>query len=388
MIVLLLLSINIISANLGYDNEFLPKITKDPITTGGNITYNQNITNNLNPDGNASSICAGDEVLLGNGSCQTSSDFGSGAATDLTNVALTNQSNSFGAFNQSTTGWWNGQILWSWIRNLPNIIFTIDSENNPNQILISNNTNVGVNGTGLNLSIAQYVSNLSITDTNITYYSDGDWIIKNITNGFNFNESQLSTTYYNATSVARVIGTDSGGDLADIQSYNRVTYNITEALSDFDLRVNFTGITEFTTLLVRHKTDTTGGHVSAIQIWDYSDNEWEGYGYLTESFTSDMKTLGCYDDTDHIQDGIVQVRFFQEAVGNAGHIHQFDWVSLSKGFGTPVGQEIDPKFSEWLGNPILENNLNITGYNITMGAKLTLGGAELIEDSNGDLHLW
>jgi len=55
-----------------------------------------------------------------------------------------------------------------------------------------------------------------------------------------------------------------------------------------------------------------------------------------------MQTLGVYDDSEHIEDGIVQVRFYQEEVGNAGHVHQFDWVGLSKGFGTPVGEEIDP----------------------------------------------
>ena len=51
-----------------------------------------------------------------------------------------------------------------------------------------------------------------------------------------------------------------------------------------------------------------------------------------------------YDSEKHIQDGIVQVRFFQDekATPPTTHIHQFDWVILSKGFGTPVGQEIDP----------------------------------------------
>ncbi len=77
---------------------------------------------NLNPpiisgtggaDGNASSICSGETVLLGNGSCQATSDFGGGGGSiDYTNIALTNQTNDFNSFNQTTTGWFNGFFNW------------------------------------------------------------------------------------------------------------------------------------------------------------------------------------------------------------------------------------------------------------------------------------
>ena len=68
----------------------------------------------------------------------------------------------------------------------------------------------------------------------------------------------------------------------------------------------------------------------------------------------------------YIQDGVVQVRFYQdEKVPPKTHIHQFDWVALSKGLGTPVGQEIDPNFHAWAGNPFLNNSLAMDGNNIT-----------------------
>jgi len=73
-----------------------------------------------------------------------------------------------------------------------------------------------------------------------------------------------------------------------------------------------------------------------------------------------MQTLGVYDDSEHIEDGVVQVRFYQEEVGNAGHIHQFDWVGLSKGFGTPVGTEIDPYWSAEKGDYLLSADWNST----------------------------
>jgi len=91
LIVLLLLSINIISANLGYDNEFLPKITKDPITTGGNITYNQNITNFYGSDGNASVI--------------------NPAQINFSHISLDNDTN-LRTYNMNHTGTnWAGQML-------------------------------------------------------------------------------------------------------------------------------------------------------------------------------------------------------------------------------------------------------------------------------------
>ena len=194
--------------------------------------------------------------------------------------------------------------------------------------------------------------------------SDLDIMQYNSTSGM-WHPISLEPTFFNASAIEVVTGTGSG-DLADIQTYNLITYNVTEANSDYDLRVNFTEIEGFSTIIVRHKTGEAGTHIASIQIWDYEDSVWEGYGYLTESITSEIKTLGVYDDTDHIQDGVVQVRFFQEDVGNAGHIHQFDWVALSKGFGTPSGQEIDPDFNSWLGDPTFTKNINASVVNMTL----------------------
>jgi len=172
------------------------------------------------------------------------------------------------------------------------------------------------------------------------YTADEVWIDL-IMGEFNFNESMLETIYYNASSLKVVTGTGAGA-LVDIQTYNQITYNVTETSSDFELRVNFTGITSFTTLLIRHKTDEEDSHAAAIQIWDYDSSSWEGYGYLSEFTTSTIQTLGVYDDSEHISGGVVQVRIYQSEVGNSGHVHQFDWVGISKGYGTPVGTEVDP----------------------------------------------
>ena len=176
----------------------------------------------------------------------------------------------------------------------------------------------------------------------------------------------LTTTYYNASTIQVVTGTGTG-DLEYIQVYDGIAYNVTEVASDYEMIVNFTGISEFTTLIIRHKTDVDTGHTSTIQIWDYENSRWEGYGYLPEETTSQIKTLGVYDDGDHIQDGVVQVRFYQDekAAPPTTHIHQFDWVILSKGFGTPVGAELDPLSVHRNGNTPLTGNWDAGNYNIT-----------------------
>ena len=175
---------------------------------------------------------------------------------------------------------------------------------------------------------------------------------------FDFNESNLETIYFIADAIQVITGTGSG-DLADIQTYNQTTYNVTEDSSDFELRVNFTGITEFTTLIVRHKVSEVADHTTAIQIWDYGDSAWEGYGFLSEELTSEIQTFGVYDDAEHIDGGVVQVRVYQDELPGSSHIHQFDWVGISKGFGTPVGTEVDPlSFHK-------NENLNNSEYNIS-----------------------
>ena len=186
-----------------------------------------------------------------------------------------------------------------------------------------------------------------------------------------FNQSKLEVQFFNATSVLTVTGVESG-TLADIQAYDGIFYNVTETASDYELLVNFTGITEFSSLIVRHRSDFDDGHLTVIQIWDYDNSLWEGYGYLSEKLTSEIQTFGVYDDEDHISDGVVQVRFYQdEGAPPTTHLHSFDWVIISKGFGTPVGAEVDPYWSSEKGNYYNTTEIlgfdyyNSTDFNIT-----------------------
>ena len=422
-------------------------------------------------DTNASTACASTEYLAGNGSCISLTDAISSNFDQTLNITDNVTFANLTVTNNITASWFFGYINWSWIQNIfvgsttdnltegstnlydnqswnetyADTLYAVLGSGNSSwnqthaNTLYSNATdNSSWNETYADTLYAVLGSgnasfNQTLTDTLYVELSGDDmtgtltttdwfngsfnWTSGDDYTSFNghtltFNATKLEVTYYNATSLQVITGTGAG-TLANIQTYNRISYNVTEDTSDYELRVNFTGITEFTTLLVRHKTDTEHGHTAAIQIWDYTDGDWEDYGILTESLTYEMKTLGVYDYADHISGGVVQVRFYQnEGVPPRTHIHQFDWVSLSKGFGTPVGQEIDPIWSAaredyWNTSKPLNftTNFNTTGnvtasYFFGNGSQLTGIASDVlitaantsmktyVDDNAGDNSSW
>jgi len=91
-------------------------------------------------------VSSSSDVCITGGNCLSSA-----GEIDYTNIALTNQSNDFNTFNQTTTGWWNGKFNWV-VSFIDDYIFgTFDGET----------LTVNFNETKLNTTIGQYVSNLT-----------------------------------------------------------------------------------------------------------------------------------------------------------------------------------------------------------------------------------
>ena len=160
-----------------------------------------------------------------------------------------------------------------------------------------------------------------------------------------FNKSMLSTTFFNATTITVVTGTPQG-IIANIQTYNGVSYNVSEDASDIEFIVNFTGVTDFNQLVIRYKSgEEIEPHRLMVQIYNIDSADWEDYGDLPESNTYSIVEFGVFDADEHIDGtGNVSVRFFQdEGVPPRTHLHNFDWVTIAKGFGIPSGEEVDPK---------------------------------------------
>lgn len=181
-----------------------------------------------------------------------------------------------------------------------------------------------------------------------------------------FNESKLSTQFFNVSTIQIITGTPQGS-LGDIQTYNNVPYNVSEVDSDLEMIVNFTNIVDFNQLIIRYRSEQEDEpHTMQVQIWDYVDSDWGDYGELPASTTYHILEFGIYDSDEHIQNGVVQVRFYQlEGPPNKVHLHNFDWVTIAKGLGTPAGEEVDPHSVYTDGSKELTGNWDMGAYNLT-----------------------
>jgi len=228
----------------------------------------------------------------------------------------------------------------------------------------------------------------------VLYYSDEDWINKNATNAFVFNESKLATTYYNATQSNTVTGTVVGGiEKTQHQDgkYDGDTLNITEAsgMPGLDLRINFTGITTFNAGVMRYKTSSLAGDYPIIQLWNYDTSDWEAYPAVAESEFFATIEQPVFDSTDHVSGGVVQMRLYKASNGNTQNKYYVDWIAISKGFGTPSGEEVDPYSihrdgsTSWIGNEN-GNGFNSTGWD-NIGA-LNWSNVTITESQISDLQ--
>ncbi len=236
------------------------------------------------------------------------------------------------------------------------VYMTIDSRDSGNITFYNDTSFTSVNIESLNITGGLNISGDLVVGGNVTIgnwfngkwngTSPDDWIIMDDGSSVQFNSSKLSTIFYNATTIEVRVGTGAGA-ITDIQSYNNVPYNVTEDASDFELRVNFSvGVGgSFNQLIIRYRSaEEDLNHVPSVQIYEPDEDEWENYGSLPAEGIYHIVEFGVFDADEHVDDlGIVQVRIVQdEGVPPKTHEHNFDWVTIAKGFGTPSGEEVDP----------------------------------------------
>ena len=351
------------AGNISWNQTYAGTLYADIAVITDNSTFNQILTDtmygniNLTTDNSTFNQILTD-TMYGNINLTTDNSTFNQILTD-TMYANLNTTGDNSSFNQILTDTMYGNINLttdnsSWSETYAKTIFNQSWNQTWSDIIYIAKTNEG----NLNTNSSTWWAGIS------------GWVagwFQQTGDNIEFNESRLNATisaklevqFFNATSVHNVTGVESGV-LADIQTYDRIFYNITETNSDFELLVNFTGITEFSSLIVRHKTNVQSDHFTSIEIWDYNDGEWEGLGFLSEGITSEIQTIGVYDSEEHINNTVVQIRFYQdEGPPNTAHIHSFDWVILSKGFGTPIGVEVDPlSFKR-------NQTINNSGFNIS-----------------------
>jgi len=186
-------------------------------------------------------------------------------------------------------------------------------------------------------------------------------------NGYHltFNESKLSSTYYNPTNTEIIRGTLNGGNITLIQhpdgNYDGVTLNISEASGSpgLDIRINITNVDDFNRGIIRYETSSLSGDYPIRQLWNYDTSSWEDYPPVGEIVDFIIVTEPIFDSSRYLRNGTVQMRFYKASNGNTQNHYYIDWFALVKGYGTPSGQEVDPySFHK-------EKNLDNSGYNIT-----------------------
>ena len=225
-----------------------------------------------------------------------------------------------------------------------------------------------INGSG-NIIVTENISaNLFKGEFNWT--SADNW---NIFNGsvLYFNESKLETIYYNATQSSLVTGIIDGGALTDTQHqdgrYDGKTFNFSEEVGSpaLDLRINFTGVDSFNQGVIRYKTSNLFGTYPIIQMWNYDLLDWEDYPSISESLTFATITQPVFDAVDHVSVGVVQMRIYKASNGNTNNHYYVDWLAVSKGYGTPSGEEIDPHSIHRDGSSTLTGDWDVGAFNIT-----------------------
>ncbi len=228
----------------------------------------------------------------------------------------------------------------------------------------------------INTSVNNYILDNNVSVNNYILENNdsvNNYILENNNSVNNNIDSKLITTFFNATNVNPVTGTPAG-TISLLQTYDGISYNVSEVSSDLELIVNFTGITEFNQIVIRYKSSVAESHVMIMYLWDYTTSSWESY--LTVGNTENEYVVletSVFDQDKHVSGEVVQVRFYTNNPGGSTHKHQFDWVTISKGPATPSGDETDPFAIHRDGNVPLEANWGQGDFNLTNTVSWFLG---------------
>ena len=130
---------------------------------------------------------------------------------------------------------------------------------------------------------------------------------------------------------------------------------------------------------MRYKTNNIFGNFPIIQLWDYNSEKWEGgYGSVEEAI-ADFYTLtgDVLDSTDHIQDGVVQMRIYKASNGNTQNEYYVDMLAIADGYATPSGNvDLSPYWRK--------GNIEETGNFITSGDVTANKGKFIYLNVSGD----
>jgi len=236
-------------------------------------------------------------------------------------------------------------------------IDTIASIDNYIQVQNGTLTNLSMNETQLNTTINNSISGAIAVALATTTY--------------------LPISFYNSSGTVIV----AGGNLGNLSYYDNQYFNITEntaGTNPLTLYVNFTNVTNFTSLNLRERYQGGNGHQIALEIYDQVLFGWEGYGIITDQAIPVIAAFPILDSLDHIINGTVEVRLRHIESGKPNHYLEIDMITLSKGLVTYTTNEHDslsgrnnpgnhPQYLLRDGTNNMTGNLQLGIYNLTAG---------------------
>ena len=217
--------------------------------------------------------------------------------------------------------------------------------------------------------------------------------------------SVLSTTYYlNSSAVTGGSYTDSS-DVEDAWYYDGVSLNFTEGngVDPLDIYLNFTGVVDFSQLVMKEYYIGSASHTIQVEIWDYDDSTWESYFAFVGQTGMTQLSIPVYDSAEHINNSIVQVRLHHIQNGVASHRLYIDFIWLVD--GSDVGSSTNlagyAKYSfgynDFVGNGYFNTTGDVCVNGLCLSSVATSGGlwtntsgtAEYDGDVNitGNLHV-
>ena len=192
-----------------------------------------------------------------------------------------------------------------------------------------------------------------------------------------------------AVGTATIYGTYNFGSLSDIQTYgdyNEIALTGFYSVNDVSGApghieyIGFTKVTDFNRVVLNINYTASSGHTQDIDIYNYSNDQWDTLGTYTGSGSWQTFTLGVINSAPYISNtGNVTVRNYHLSPGATSHRTWIDYVALEKSYVGGQGPQ-GPKGSTGstgatgpAGNITSFTSNTLTISNTTVSADYTTG---------------
>ncbi len=165
-------------------------------------------------------------------------------------------------------------------------------------------------------------------------------------------------------------GIEDWGNISSINKSNDGFYlNVSEVGGSpaMTIIINFTGVTGFSNIIMRHKYSGGAGHIIRLGLFNCIGGDYEEE-YPPDITDMEIFAFALYNVLDpdvHLCNGNVSLRIRQVDNGIAMHDFFLDFITLQLGATTIVAQEVDPFALYKDGSVIATGNFDWGGFNIT-----------------------